>query len=72
LLKVKVKVSCYRPGLAQRVGRGTALLFHNHGTRKRVSGQQHVPAGLYPRRRPGTNFKYIVLGVYKSKRNNIP
>ena len=29
----KVKWSCYRPGVAQRVGRGIALLFHDRGTR---------------------------------------
>ena len=33
LLK-KVKWSRYRPGVAQRVGRGIALLFHDHGTRR--------------------------------------
>ena len=30
----KVKFSRYRPGVAQRVGRGIALLFHDRGTRK--------------------------------------
>jgi len=30
---VKVKCSRYRPGVAQSVGRGIALLFHDHGTR---------------------------------------
>ena len=30
----KVKSSRYRPGVAQRVGRGTALLFHDRGTRR--------------------------------------
>ena len=30
----KVKWSRYRPGVAQRVGRGIALLFHEHGTRR--------------------------------------
>ena len=30
----KVKFSCYRPGVAQRVGRGIALLFHDRGTRR--------------------------------------
>ena len=36
LLNVKVKVKCtrYRPGVAQRVGRGIALLFHARGTRR--------------------------------------
>ena len=33
--KVKrVKWSHYRPGVAQRVGRGIALLYHDHGTRR--------------------------------------
>ena len=32
--KKKVKWSRYRPGVAQMVGRGIALLFHDHGTRK--------------------------------------
>jgi len=31
-LKLKVKRSRYRPGVAQRVGRGIALLFHDRGT----------------------------------------
>ena len=30
----KVKWSHYRPGVAQRVGRGVALLFHDRGTRR--------------------------------------
>jgi hypothetical protein len=34
LIKEKVKWSRYRPGVAQRVGRGIALLFHDHGTRR--------------------------------------
>ena len=29
-----VKWSCYRSGVAQRVGRGIALLFHDRGTRR--------------------------------------
>ena len=33
--------------MAQRVGRGIALLFHDLGTR-RGGGQQHAPAALYP------------------------
>ena len=31
-IKVKVKVSCYGPGVAQMVGRGVAVLFHDLGT----------------------------------------
>jgi len=31
----KVKCSRYRPGVAQRMGRGVALLFHDRGTRRR-------------------------------------
>jgi len=42
--------------VAQRVGRGIALLFHDRGTRKGVSGQQHAPAALYPWETPGTHF----------------
>ena len=30
----KVKWSRYRPGVAQRVGKGVALLFHDRGTRR--------------------------------------
>ena len=30
----KLKFSRYRPGVAQRVGRGIALLFHDRGTRR--------------------------------------
>ena len=30
----KIKWPCYRPGVAQRVGRGIALLFHYRGTRR--------------------------------------
>ena len=33
-LKVKVLRSRYRPSVAQRVGRGIALLFHDRGTRR--------------------------------------
>ena len=42
----KVKSSRYRPGVAQRVGRGIALLFHDHGTRK----------GEWPAAHPGRNL----------------
>ena len=31
---IKVKWSSYRPGVAQRVDRGIALLFHDRGTRR--------------------------------------
>jgi len=33
-IKVKVKWSRYRPGVAQRVDRGIDLLFHDRGTRR--------------------------------------
>jgi len=33
-LKVKVKFPRHRPGMAQGVGRGIALLFHDRGTRR--------------------------------------
>jgi hypothetical protein len=31
---IKVKFSAYSPGVAQRVGTGIALLFHDRGTRR--------------------------------------
>jgi len=34
IYKKKVKWSRYRPGVAQRVSRGIALLFHDRGTRR--------------------------------------
>ena len=34
ILYKKVKWSRYSPGVAQRVGRGIALLFHDRGTRR--------------------------------------
>jgi len=53
LYEAKVKRSHYRPGVAQRVGRGIALLFHDRGG---VSGQQYALAALYPQERPSTHF----------------
>ena len=34
IITLKVKWCRYRPGVAQRVGRGIALLFHDRGTRR--------------------------------------
>ena len=34
ILSIFLKCSHYRPGVAQRVGRGIALLFHDRGTRR--------------------------------------
>jgi len=61
-VKVKVKCSRYRCGVAQRVGRGIAILFHDRSIRRGVSGQQHTPAALYPRERPSTHFTVGWLG----------
>ena len=48
----KVKFSCYRPIVAQRVGTGIALLFHDRGTRSArvVSGtpRPHFTLGQDP------------------------
>ena len=41
--------------MAQSVSKAIALLFHDRGTRREVSGQQHAPAALYPLNRPGTH-----------------
>jgi len=44
--------------VAQRVGRGIALLFHDRGTRRGgVSGQQDAPAVIYPWERLGTHLQ---------------
>ena len=42
--------------MAQSVGRGIVLLFHDRCTRKRVSGQQHTLAALYAQERHVTHF----------------
>jgi len=44
-VKKRYIFSRYRTVVAQRVGRGIALLFHDRGTR---SGQQHALAALTP------------------------
>ena len=50
--KAKVKCSRYRPGVAQRVGRGIALIFHDRGTRRRwvvsVTPRPHFTPGKDP------------------------
>jgi len=52
LLLVNVKWSCYRPGMAQRVGRGIALLFHDRGTRRgwvvSSTPRSHITPGKEP------------------------
>jgi len=50
-------IECRMTPLQARCGpEDIALLFHDRGTRRGVSGQQHAPAALYPRERPGTHF----------------
>ena len=56
LKKTKLKWSRYRHGVTQSVGRVIALLFHDRGTRRGVSGQQHALAAIYPLERPGNHF----------------
>jgi hypothetical protein len=48
-VKKNANWSRYRPGVAQRVGRGIALLFHDLDTRREMSGQSLAPAALCPR-----------------------
>jgi hypothetical protein len=60
-MSVYEKFSRYRPGVAQRVGRVIALLFHDHSTRRGVSGQQHALAALYPWEDP-----VPILSLYES------
>jgi len=51
---VKVKCSRYRPGVAQRVGTGIALLFHDRGTR-RFEWSATRPGRNLPLKRPGSH-----------------
>jgi len=51
VLKKKVKWSRYRPDVAQRVGTGIALLFHDRGTRRGWV----VSSTLRPHFTPGKN-----------------
>ena len=50
--KVNVKWSLYRPGVAQRVGRGIALLFFDRGTRRgwvvSLTPRPHLTPGKDP------------------------
>jgi len=48
--KVEVKCSRYKPSVAQRVGRGIALLFHDRGTR-RVERSAARPGRTLPPRK---------------------
>jgi len=52
----KVKWSRYRPGVAQRVGGGIALLFHDRGTRREWVVSSTPRPHFNPRKRPGTHF----------------
>ena len=65
---MNIKWSRYRPGLAQRVGRGIALLFHERGNRRgewsaarpgRNSPPGKIPYPFY--RRLGRIFVYIYI-----------
>jgi hypothetical protein len=51
-----VKWSHYKPNVAQRVGRGIALLFHYHGTRRGWVVSSMPRPHFTPRERPGTHF----------------
>ena len=61
--KAKVKLTLVqalrfcRGRTAHRGSRGITLLFLDLGTRRRVRGQRHAPAALYPLERPGTHCK---------------
>jgi len=56
MIYIKVKCSRYRPGVAQRVGRGIALLFHDRGTRRGWLVSSTPRPHFTPRERPGTHF----------------
>ena len=60
--KAKVKCSRYRPGVAQRVGRDIALLFHDRGTRKRWMVSSTPRPHFTPWERPDTHFTGGLMG----------
>ena len=53
---IKEKWSRYRPGVAQRVGRDIALLFHDRGTGRGWVVSSTPRPWFTPRERPGTQF----------------
>jgi hypothetical protein len=55
-MNVKVKVSRYRPGVAQRVGKATALPFVDRVTRSGWVVSSTPRPHFTPRERPGTHF----------------
>jgi len=77
---VKVKWSRYRPGVAQRVGKGIALLFHDRGARREwvasstpwphfTPGKEPVPILQEARWVPGPVWKG---GKSRPHRDSIP
>ena len=74
---IKVKWSRYRPGVAQRMGRGIALLFHDRGTRRgwvvRSTPRPHFTPGKDPvpilqeaggpQGRPGRAENHVPTGI---------
>ena len=54
--KVKVKWSRYMPGVAHRVGRGIAVLFHDRGTRRGWVVSSTPRPHFTPGKRPSTHF----------------
>ena len=54
-VKIKVKLSRYRPGVAHRLGRGMALFFHDRGTRRGKWSAARSGRTL-PRERTGSHF----------------
>jgi len=62
-LKVKVKWFRYRPGVAQRVGRGIALLFHDRGTRRGWAVSSTPRPHFTPRKDPVTILQEAVWAL---------
>jgi hypothetical protein len=54
-----LKLSCYRPGVAQRVPGGLgSQIFMTFGTRRWQGRQPHTSDAFTPRNVPGTHFHY--------------
>ena len=65
IYKLKIKWSRYRPGVAQRVGRGIAVLFHDRGTRREWVV---VSSTLRPQFTPGKDPVPILLEAGRAPR----
>ena len=66
-IKKKVKWSRYRPGVAQRVGRGIALLFHDCGTKRGWVVSRTPQLHFTPRKDPAPIVQPRCIGAERPR-----